>query len=67
MQRLTRRAGLPGFPAQHRTKLHSTKPLERLKKKVKRGADVVGIFPNEDSIVRLQVSRVSLGTFVFQA
>lgn len=41
------------FPAQHHTKLHSTNPLERLNKEVKRRADVVGIFPNEDSIVRL--------------
>ena len=39
--------------SQHRTKLHSTNPLERLNKEVKRRADVVGIFPNEDSIVRL--------------
>ena len=41
------------FPAQHRTKLHSTNPLERLNKEVKRRADVVGIFPNEESITRL--------------
>lgn len=41
------------FPAQHRTKLHSTNPLERLNKEVKRRADVVGIFPTEDRIVRL--------------
>ena len=41
------------FPAQHRTKLHSTNPIERLNKEVKRRADVVGIFPNEDSITRL--------------
>ena len=41
------------FPAQHRTKLHSTNPLERANKEVKRCADVVGIFPNEDSITRL--------------
>jgi putative transposase len=41
------------FPAQHRTKLHSTNPIERLNKEVKRRADVVGIFPNEASITRL--------------
>ena len=41
------------FPAQHRTKLHSINPLERLNKEVKRRADVVGIFPNEASITRL--------------
>jgi len=42
-----------GFPAQHRAKLHSTNPLERLNKEVQRRADVVGIFPGEASIVRL--------------
>jgi transposase-like protein len=42
-----------GFPVQHRTKLHSTNPLERLNKEVKRRADVVGIFPGEPSITRL--------------
>ena len=42
-----------GFPAQHRAKLHSTNPLERLNKEVKRRADVVGIFPAESAIVRL--------------
>jgi transposase-like protein len=31
------------FPAQHRVKLHSTNPLERLNKEVKRRADVVGV------------------------
>ena len=41
------------FPEQHRVKLHSTNPLERLNKEVKRRADVVGIFPNEASIMRL--------------
>jgi putative transposase len=41
------------FPVQHRTKLHSTNPLERLNKEVKRRADVVGIFPSEPSITRL--------------
>ena len=41
------------FPRQHRTKLHSTNPIERLNKEVKRRADVVGNFPNEASIMRL--------------
>ena len=41
------------FPAQHRTKLHSVNPLERLNNEIKRRADVVGIFPSEQSILRL--------------
>lgn len=41
------------FPTQHRAKLHSTNPLERLNKEIKRRADVVGIFPAEASIIRL--------------
>jgi putative transposase len=41
------------FPEQHRSKLHSTNPLERLNKEVKRHADVVDIFPNEAAIIRL--------------
>ena len=41
------------FPPQHRAKLHSTNPIERLNGEIKRRTEVIGIFPNEDAIVRL--------------
>jgi transposase-like protein len=41
------------FPREHRAKLHSTNPIERLNGEIKRRTDVVGIFPNEAAAVRL--------------
>src|SRR5512139_1751279 len=41
------------FPKSHRVQIHSTNPLERLNAEIKRRTNVVGIFPNDASIVRL--------------
>ncbi len=42
-----------GFPREHWPQIASTNPLERVTKEIKRRSDVVGIFPNDESIVRL--------------
>jgi transposase-like protein len=41
------------FPREHWPQIASTNPLERVNREIKRRADVVGIFPNDDAIVRL--------------
>ena len=46
------------FPVDHRTKLRSTNPLERFNREIGRRTDVVGIFPNDRSLIRLAASVV---------
>ena len=41
------------LPRAHWTKLWSTNPLERLHREIKRRTDVVGIFPDDASVIRL--------------
>ncbi len=56
------------FPKDHRTKIHSTNPLERLNKEIKRRTNVVGIFPIQAAITRLvgaiMLSRTTSGPAV---
>lgn len=41
------------FPTPHWPQIHSTNPLERLNREIKRRSDVVQIFPNEAAALRL--------------
>mgnify|MGYP001564657228 CR=1 FL=1 len=41
------------FPEEHWRKIYTSNPIERLNKEIKRRTNCVGIFPNDDALVRL--------------
>ncbi|PRX29379.1 Transposase, Mutator family [Meinhardsimonia xiamenensis] len=41
------------FSREYWAQIASTNPLERVNREVKRRSDVIGIFPNDEAIVRL--------------
>jgi putative transposase len=49
------------FPSEHWPKLRSTNPLERFNREIGRRTDVVGIFPDDRSLIRL-VSMLAIET-----
>jgi transposase-like protein len=55
------------FPAQHRSKIHSTNPLEGPNRKVKCRADVVVIFPNAWAAKQTKAITSLIGAVLLKA
>src|SRR5271168_5309774 len=55
-----------GFPAQHRAKIHSINPVERLNHEIKRRSDVVGIFPNAWAAKRIKAVTRLIGALLLE-
>jgi len=49
------------FPREHWTQIASTNPLERVNREVKGRSDVIGIFPDDEAIIR-RVGALMLAT-----
>lgn len=49
------------FPREHWTQIASTNPLERVNREVKRRADVIGIFPNDEAMTASTILPISSG------
>lgn len=41
------------FPSSHWTRIYSTNPLERVNREIRRRTNVVGVFPDDASVIRL--------------
>src|SRR4051812_7065519 len=56
-----------GFPAEHWPKIRSTNPLERFNREIARRTDVVGIFPDDASLIAWSRCSRSRPTTVMKA
>jgi putative transposase len=54
------------FPREHWRQISSTNPLERVNKEIKRRSHVIGIFPNDEAIIRLVGALLSEQTDEWQ-